>query len=87
MTSGYSIASAGEKVINLANRNETNIDLEKITSHCLAATTAAPPIANMIGPNYVRQFIREDPVYSWGVAGVMIGASVKAVRTLYRSRK
>lgn len=80
---GYGVARAGEFVIETANKFGANLDLESITSHCLAATVAAIPIAYGIAPDYVKKFREEDQVYTSGVIFVMAGASVKALEVLY----
>ena len=79
---GYGVASAGEFLIKTANKFGANLDLESITSHCLAATLAAIPIAYGIAPDYVKALREEDPIYTSGVILVMAGASTKALEIL-----
>jgi len=79
---GYGVAYSGECLIDLVNSYGANLPLERITSHCLAATASSPFIAYGIAPQYVKNFKRENPTYSSGALGVMIGASVKALETL-----
>ena len=83
VAAGYGAAEAGEILINLLNNHGANLPLEKIISHSLAATASSPGIAYLIAPNYLKRFIKENPVYSTGAAGVMIGASLKAILALY----
>ena len=80
---GYGVASAGELLIKTANKFGANLDLESITSHCLAATLAAIPIAYGIAPDYVKALREEDPVYTSGLISVIAGASVRALQVLY----
>ena len=79
---GHEVAHLGQYLINTINNYGGDISLEKITSHCLVATAAAPFIAYAIAPEYVKRFITENPAYSSGTAGVMIGASYKALEVL-----
>lgn len=79
---GYGVASAGERIIETANKFGADLDLEKITSHCLATTLAAIPIAYGISPDYVKALREEHPVYTSGVISVMAGASTKALEVL-----
>jgi len=81
-TAGYVVAKGGEFLINTANHYGGDFSLEKITSHCLAATATAPFIVYAIAPNYLKKWITENPVYSSGTAGVMLGASYKALEVL-----
>ncbi len=83
VASGYGAAEAGESLINFLNNHGANLPLEKIVSHSLAATVSSPFIAYAIAPKHLKQFIQENPVYSAGAAGVMIGASLKAIIALH----
>ncbi len=83
LVAGYGAAEAGESLINLLNNQGANLPLEKIVSHSLAVTASSPGIAYLIAPNYLRKFIKENLVYLAGVAGVMTGASLKAILALY----
>ena len=83
LAAGYGAAEAGESLINFLNNHGANLPLENIISHSLAATDSAPVIAYAISPNYLKKFIKENPVYSAGAVGVMIGASLKAILALY----
>ena len=80
---GYGVASAGELLIKTANKFGANLDLESITSHCLAGTVAAIPIAYGIAPDYVKALREEDPVYTSGLISVIAGASARALQVLY----
>jgi hypothetical protein len=79
---GVGVSSLGKWAIEKANEHGTNLDLESITSHCLAATVAAPFIAYGIAPDKVREMSNEDPVYTTGVIAVMAGASARAIQVL-----
>ena len=83
LAAGYGVAEAGESLINFLNSQGANLPLEKIVSHSLIATLSPPGIAYVIAPNYLKNFIKENPVYSLGVVGVMTGASLKAILALY----
>lgn len=80
---GVGVSSAGKFLIEKANEFGANLDLESITSHCLAATIAAPIIAYGIAPDKVKEMYHEDPVYTTGVLSVMAGASARAIQVLY----
>ena len=79
---GHEVAHLGEYLINLANTYGADLLLERIVSHCLAATIATPIVSYLIAPKYVNNFIRENPTYSSGTAGVMSGAVIKALEIL-----
>lgn len=79
---GYGVASLGKFSIETANKFGADLNLEKITSHCLAATVAFPFIAYGIAPDRVRGLYDEDPVYTTGVVSVMTGASFRALEVL-----
>ena len=83
LAAGYGAAEAGESLIQLVNKTGANLPLEEIISHSLIATVSSPGIAYLIAPNYIKKFIKENPVYSAGVVGVMIGASLKAINHFY----
>ena len=53
LAAGYSVAEAGESLINFLNNQGANLPLEKIVSHSLVATASAPGIAYLIAPNYI----------------------------------
>ena len=80
--SGHEAAHLGEFLINTMNHWGGDISLEKVTSYGLAATVAAPIIAYGIAPKYVKNFIEENSTYATGAAGVMLGASWKALEVL-----
>lgn len=80
---GVGVSSAGKFLIEKANEFGANLNLESITSHCLAATVAAPFISYGIAPDYVKALREEDPVYTSGVISLMAGASVRAIQILY----
>ena len=84
-SSGFIIASVGEYGLGLINSLGVNLPLDKVASHSLAATAFAPIIAYGIAPKYVRNFVKENPVYSSGAIGVIAGASLKALSTLLYS--
>ncbi|MBI2507457.1 hypothetical protein HYV89_00715 [Candidatus Woesearchaeota archaeon] len=80
---GYGIAFAGKEFMELINETHHNyFNIKEVTSHCLAGTVAIPLVSYAIAPNYIQQFISENPRYSAGSIGVMMGASVKALETL-----
>ena len=80
---GLGVSSAGKFLIEKANEFGANLNLESITSHCLAATVAVIPIAYGIAPDYVKTLREEDPVYTSGLISVIAGASVRALQVLY----
>ncbi len=80
---GYGAAEAGEALIQLVNNQGANLPLEGIVSHSLAVTVGTPAVAYLVAPGYLRNFIRENKRYSAGVIGVMAGASLKAILSLY----
>ena len=82
IVSGYATAKSGEILVQTVNSYGYSLNLESIASHGLYVTALAPIIASLVAPNYVTNFIRENPIYSSGVAGVMIGASAKALEVL-----
>ena len=82
VVSGYATAKSGEILVQTINSYGDNLDLGSIASHCLYATVLTPVISSLIAPDYITRFIRENPTYSSGVAGVMIGASAKALEVL-----
>jgi len=59
--SGYGVAKMGEIVIQTVNNHGGNFNLEEIASHSLSATLLAPIISYVIAPNYVTNFIKENP--------------------------
>lgn len=79
---GYGMASLGKFAIEAANRYGAGLDLEKITSHCLAATATFPFIAYELAPDKVRELYDENPVYTTGAIFVMTGASMRALEVL-----
>ncbi len=79
---GYGVASAGKLIIETANKFGANMNLEKITSHCLVATVAFPFIAYGFAPDKVRELYDENPVYTTGAIFVMTGASMRALEVL-----
>ncbi len=79
---GYGAASLGKFAIEIANRHGADLDLEKITSHCLVATASFPFIAYGFAPDKVRELYDENPVYTTGAIFVMTGASVRALEVL-----
>lgn len=81
-SAGYGTASLGKFAIETANKYGADLNLEKITSHCLAATVAFPFIAYGLAPDKFREKYDENPVYTTGVAFVMTGASVRALEVL-----
>ena len=81
--SGYGAASLGEIFVQTINNHGGNLNLESIASHSLSATVLTPVISYLIAPSYVKNFMRENPRYLSGAAGVMIGASAKAVEVIY----
>ena len=83
MFSGFGVAKLGEILIQTVNDHGGNLSLESITSHSLSATVLVPVISYVIAPNYIMNFIKENPRYSSGVAGVMFGASIKAIDVLF----
>jgi len=82
-SAGFGVAEVGSFLINISNENGVNLPLEKIASYSLTATVSTPVISYLISPKKVKEFINENPVYSSGVAGVMTGASLKAILALY----
>ena len=71
---GYGVAEVGEELLEFLD-----VDSEKVAVPCFYATAGAAPISHMIAPRYFRDFIRENPRYSAGAAGVMAGACAKAL--------
>ena len=85
---GASVAALGEYKVYpplefLASKLGVNISLEDVISHSLVATVSAPIIAKGIAPEQYKKWKEENPTYSWGVKGVMTGASIYAALRLY----
>lgn len=78
---GFS-AGAGAAEFGEGLLEDYSIPVDPVASHALAATAALYPLARMIAPRYVRQYLDENQLYSRGVLGVMVGASAKALESL-----
>lgn len=74
---GVGVAEFGEDFLE-----SYSIPVDPVASHALVATAALYPLARIIAPKYLRQYLEENPLYSRGVLGVMVGASVKALESL-----
>jgi hypothetical protein len=71
---GYIAAESGEEILELLN-----IDPEKFAKVGFGAAVGTPVFSRLIAPRYFKQFIKENPIYSPGVLGVMAGASLKSL--------
>ncbi|MBI4149478.1 hypothetical protein HY491_03445 [Candidatus Woesearchaeota archaeon] len=80
---GYAAATLGKHVVYPLTFQQMGVPLEEIVEISLSATAGAASIPPLIAPDAYRRWAAENPTYTWGVAGVMAGASAKAVQELF----
>ena len=93
LASGFGAAEFGKSVVfpyfiapALDNGTDHREALETIEKYCLTATVAAPWVAAAVDKESLDDWVVEKPLYSVGVAGVMLGATARAVIDLYGNR-
>jgi len=83
---GYLVAEAGTYTHKIVDQNQilTNkgIPLEELAKDGLIGTWSIVFGSKFIAPKYFTQFVEENPHYSSGTFGVMVGASIRALQEL-----
>jgi len=81
--SGFLMAQFGKSVVYPIVVEPFNVGLDDIVKTSLAVTVGSPAVAYGIAPKHAKQYLKDNPVYSAGVLGVMSGAVLRGVLELY----
>ena len=83
---GYLVAEVGAQSHKIVDQNQilTNngITLEELAKDGLIGTWSIIFGSRFIAPKYFTQFTKDNPIYSSGTFGVMLGASARALQEL-----
>lgn len=80
---GFYVALGGEGVFTLANIFGANVPLDDITRGCLYGVILSSSATVLVKYDVVKEWVNENLRYSAGANGVLFGASLKAMLTLY----
>ncbi|GEM_PF-4577895 len=72
---GYAVAEVGAHIVPESR-------LEQIAAYGVTGTLAIPIGNCLIAPEYWKAWRKEQPTYSSGVLGVMVGASIRALQEI-----
>ena len=82
IVAGYAAAALGKHAVYPLTFQQAGVSLDDVITFSLGATLGTPVVSRLVAPEAYARWAADNPVYKWGVAGVMAGASVKAIEEL-----